>query len=771
MNSWARRSPTDYLLTAIMVLHVALGVLYSTSVPIFEKPDEPYHYFFIQHLVTERSLPVMDGPGEKLWQQEGTQPPLYYILAALLVSQVDDLDARDLYWVNPQRNIGNPGRPGNKNLIVHTANEQWPYQGAVLAIHVARWLSVAFGAMAVLVTFWLASTVFPKRPYLALGAAAVTAFIPQYLFISSSVSNDSLITLLSALALLQLVRLVNRPQPRPIAAYSSLGITLGLAALAKLSGLALLGLTGLVLAWLAWRGKSWRPLIQGGLIIGLLVIIIAGWWYLRNWQLYRDITGLAPHLTVMGGGRPSIELTWGSLRSELVGLRASFWGLFGWFGILMPGWVYIVLDLLTMLGGLGLVRWYARDRTTARRLVLIVISWCLLIGLSLVRWSLMTLGSQGRLLFPALPAITLVLALGWAELAPTRWARAWEMAPLIVAAGLLLLAALVPGWLIRPVYALPEVMDVEELPSELSPIELRFGDELLLHGCQVGQDRVLAGQSLPVTCYWEALVPIDRDYFIYNHLLGRDLDPIGKETGYPGSGRFPTSLWPVSRIVASTEWISVEQDARTPTLGRVAVGVFDPDTEIALVPSTPSGQELELVITAEVKIASSEYEIDSIPNPILYTVGDLAALVGYETGLNDSPHVTLYWEVLGTTNADYTVFIHLLDGSGNLVGQGDGPPVNGDYPTVLWEPGELIVDEHLITTETQPLPGGYWIAVGLYHPGNDTRLPVASAAGVPQAHDRAILSFDLGLDYHRPGASGYIPVGQWGCRNCPAVVN
>lgn len=746
MNSSTWRSPTNWLLFLILVVFLGLGLLYSTAVPIFEKPDEPYHYFYAQHLLEERSLPVMDTPGEKLWEQEGTQPPLYYMLAALLVSQVEDSDARELYWVNPQRNIGDPARPGNKNFIVHTELEQWPYQGAVLAIHMVRWLSLVIGAATILLTFALVRTVFPHRPYLALGAAAINAFIPQYLFISSSVSNDSLITFFAALTLIQLVRLISRPQRRQTWAYLALGVTLGLAALSKLSGLALLGLSGLVLIWLAWREKSWRPLLQGGLTVGVLVALIAGWWYMRNWQLYGDITGLAPHLAVMGGRPTPIQLTWDSLRSELVGLRASFWGLFGWFSILMPDWVYVVLDVLTILGGLGLIQWWARDRTTARWVMLWMLLWFLLVGISLVRWTLMTAASQGRLLFPALPAIALGLALGWAEWAPTRLAREREMFPLIGAAGLMLLAALLPGWRIMPAYARPELLDREDLPTGLPSLDLHFGDEILLHGCKTEQDCVLPGQRLAVTCYWEALIPMDRDYFVFNHLLGRDLDPIGKEHGYPGSGRFPTSLWPVNRVLASTEWISVDQNAQAPTLGRVAVGVFEPDTGVALAPTAPSGSSLDLVIVAEVKVASLERQVDSVPNSIHYSIGNLATLVGYRIDMGEMPRVTLYWKVVNVPADNYTVFVHLLDTSGELWGQGDSPPIQGDYPTLLWEPGELIVDEHMLTVDPQAPAGHYSIAVGLYLLEGNLRLPVWDEAGVPQAQDRVILPFALELD-------------------------
>jgi hypothetical protein len=743
MNSRNGSRSTRAILAIIVIAFLALGVVYSTAVPILEKPDEPGHYFFVQHLVEERSLPVMDGPGQELWDQEGTQPPLYYLLAAGLVSLVEDPDARDLYWENPQANIGNPGRPGNKNFVVHTEAEEWPYEGPVLAIHLARWLSLVMGAGTVVVTFLLVRTLFPQRPGLALGAAAINAFVPQFLFISSSVSNDSLITLLSALGLLQLVRLVDRPGENGWPDTVALGVTLGLAALSKLSGLALLGLAGLVLIWLAWREGSGRPLVRGGLAVGLPVALIAGWWYVRNWQLYGDFTGLAAHLAVTGGRATPMEPGWESLRSELFGLRASFWGLFGWFNILMPDWVYAVLDGLTLLGGVGMVVWWVRDRTVARWKMALPLLWFALVGVSLARWTLMTSASQGRLLFPALPTIALALALGWAEWVPRGWRRARQRAPMAGAAGLLVLAAAAPGWLIEPVYAPPRLMDPEEVPPGLSSPELSFGGKVALHGCETGADGVTPGESLAVTCYWEALVPIEEDYFIYNHLLGRNLDPIGKEHGYPGSGQFPTSLWTVGRVLAATEWISIDQKARTPTLGRVTVGVFEPETGAVLAPTTPAGVALELVVVAEVKVAVLEGRVESIPNPVNYSIGELARLAGYEVEPGDAPRVTLYWEATGGTERDYTVFVHLLDGSEAMWGQGDGPPVGGNYPTRLWEPGEWIVDEHRIAVKEGAPAGEYRIAVGLYSPEDAGRLPVWDAAGAPQAQDRVILPVRL----------------------------
>jgi ABC-type phosphate/phosphonate transport system permease subunit len=56
----------------------------------------------------------------------------------------------------------------NRNLYVHTHREDWPYSGAVLAIHIARLISVLAGIGTLIATYGLARTLFPRRPEAAL---------------------------------------------------------------------------------------------------------------------------------------------------------------------------------------------------------------------------------------------------------------------------------------------------------------------------------------------------------------------------------------------------------------------------------------------------------------------------------------------------------------------------------------------------------------------------------------------------------------------------
>ena len=132
--------------------------------------------------------------------------------------------------------------------------------------------------------------------------------------------------------------------------WLGVGVVLGLALLTKLSALALVGLAGLVIVLLAWYRRSWRLAVRLALAVGAAALAVAGWWYVRNLILYGEPTGLTAMWEVVGRRKDFGTELW----SEFRGLRYSFWGLFGWFSITMPDWVYRVLDGFSILAVVGL---------------------------------------------------------------------------------------------------------------------------------------------------------------------------------------------------------------------------------------------------------------------------------------------------------------------------------------------------------------------------------------------------------------------------------
>ena len=91
--------------------------------------------------------------------------------------------------------------------------------------------------------------------------------------------------------------------------------------------------------------------------------------------------------------------------------------------------------------------------------------------------------------------------------------------------------------------------------------------------------------------------------------------------------------------------------------------------------------------------------------------------------------MTLTWQVENPFDSDYTVFIQAWDAkTGDYAIGFDGPPVQGNYPTSLWSPGEVIVDTHPLDPSALS-PGTYDLIAGLYNPATSERLPALGPDG------------------------------------------
>jgi hypothetical protein len=87
---------------------------------------------------------------------------------------------------------------------------------------------------------------------------------------------------------------------------------------------------------------------------------------------------------------------------------------------------------------------------------------------------------------------------------------------------------------------------------------------------------------------------------------------------------------------------------------------------------------------------------ERLPRPAEADFAGLISLLAHEVleGEDGSLSLVLYWRCMERMENDYTVFVHLLDAEGNIMAQGDSPPVQGHYPTTMWAVGEMVRDEH-----------------------------------------------------------------------------
>lgn len=84
----------------------------------------------------------------------------------------------------------------------------------------------------------------------------------------------------------------------------------------------------------------------------------------------------------------------------------------------------------------------------------------------------------------------------------------------------------------------------------------------------------------------------------------------------------------------------------------------------------------------------------------------------------------LYWQTRASLNYPYSVFAHLLDAQGRLVGQQDTWPA--PYMT-CWAPGGAYLDRHVIALPPDRSAAPVRLAVGVYNAETGQRVPVRAA--------------------------------------------
>jgi 4-amino-4-deoxy-L-arabinose transferase-like glycosyltransferase len=711
------------LLLLIAALYSVLAVFYSLNTPLFEASDELWHYPMVQTIATTGQIPVQDPANTGLWRQEGSQPPLYYLLAAALTAGIDTSDLPFIRRQNPHADIGVVLPDRNVNMITHRPEyERFPWHGTVLAVYTARFFSVLLSLGTVLVTYQLGREIIPNEPAVRLGAAALVALLPMFLFISGSVNNDNLSNLLGNLLLLLIVRLVNPDRPPGIRDYILLGIVTGAGLLAKLNLGFLIPLIAAALLLVSIRQRDWRPVVLGGLISGGLTILIAGWWYLRNQQLYNDPTGLNVFLDIVG--RRAVLANPAQLWSERHSFTQAFWGFFGGMNVPLPELVYLIFNLIGGLGLLSAIGYLLHRLLTGNqpgrlqiRWLPAVLSliWPVITFVSYLRWTAETPASQGRLVFGALSAISIWITIGLIWWAPRRF----RPAVLLGSAGYFGAVAFAsPLLIIAPAYREIPPAAISNTTFALFSDRSGAGAIRLLQA-SVQTDAVQPEGFVWVDTHWAVEQPLNRDWSLFVHLVTPDGVIISQRDIYPAQGLLATSDLPAGRVWRNQVAVWVPPTAYAPMPLEVVIGWYH----------LPSGERLTLDERADTwSVGSTQLQPRAseqvVPNPLHINFGGLIELLGYElSSLSPAPgetvELTLYWRGLTQIENDYKVFANILDPRTlTKYAASDGMPDNWNAPTSGWQPGDIIVDRHRLSVDPNAPPGIFELELGLYREAN-----------------------------------------------------
>ncbi len=760
----------------LLALYLLLASLFSFVIPPFEAPDEIWHFAFVQHLVTQRALPVAEPNTRALWRQQGTQAPAYYAGAALLTALIDQSDFPELFTrANPHRAIGQPDTAINRNYLIHHRQaERFPWRQSVLALHVARLFSVFLGAVTVYAVYRTLRLFL--SPQDALLGAAFAAVLPQFAFISASVSNDNAVTAAAALVLWQLTEILvagGRPQRSSLL---KLGAALGLALLSKLSGLGLAGVCAAAIMWLAWRNRTVRPIFDAAMWTAIPAVLLAGWWYFRNWRLYGDpLAWEMWEANILLRVIPAGPL---QILSELGGLERSFWGLFGWLNLPYPAWVYLALRVVAAVVALGLlfhlVRWtragFTRriDRYVPHAFIFL---WLLVLTISWLRFMRVAPAAQGRYFFAALPALALLWALGWTGWGSRFGRRFGYRAGWSVTSALGLLTLATPFLLLRPAYSPPPMSvpdSVLNTAASLTPLSLFLAGnaEIQLQHATASYDGLqeqageqdpqvptaFPGEEVQVDLAFMTNAPLADDWSLFIHLVDGTGLTVAQLDSMPGGGLRPTSGWTPGRILHDSYTVAIPETAHAPNRASWQIGFYDHHSGERL-PRVDGGTSYTF---GEVTICPAGFAVSdcqpggkadvsqdgghSIPVPVHVQFADNVTLAGYSFSSRtpvpgEEMTVTLYWTTSGPVAESYTVFAHLLTDNFEMFGGVDLQP---SPSTEAWAAGETVATVHTFTVPPDAPPGLYQVEIGLYTRPDFRRLRVLDRIN-PAQEDRLLL--------------------------------
>jgi len=737
---------TAHPLRMVLIAYVLLALVYSVTTPIFEASDELWHYPMVKYIADHGiiALPYQQPGAETTWRQEGSQPPLYYMLSAALTFWIDTSDLPALRRINPHADIGVVLPDGNLNMTIQDPDaRRFPWHGAALAVMIARFLSIALGTITVWMTYRLAAELLPKASgphWLAITAAAFTAFNPMFLFISSSVNNDNLSNALASTLLVLIVRLLKRTDQPSIRELIGLGVLAGAGMLAKFNIGFLLPIIGLALALLAIRLRNVRFFLTGAIITGSLTILIAGWWYIRNMQLYGDPTGLNVFIQIVGPR--AIPANWAQLWAERHTFLMSYWGFFGGVNLPLPELPYSIFNLFGLLAVIGLgveaARWLISKKRFDRDSVAlllgrgVIILWIVVLFISLLRWTSETWASQGRLMFSAIAPISLGLAVGlWAlgNLVPGVRGR---LAGVVIV--YFLAMALFSAWTIRRAYALEDTGS----DSAAQPVSGIFSDPANPSATLEVSAPTSFQPAAPQVGEYVQFCPqlrigadlaFSRDWSVFIHFENSAGVIVAQRDVYLRGGLLATGLAP-KLMAPQSRWtncfaVHMPDYAYAPQRLDVYLGFYDIKTGQRMAVTLPGGR---LSTDQRVRLGTVSLQArpstvaTALPNPVRVNLGDQAELVGYDMTPNtlltqpgQQVTVTLYWRALRPTAVDYRVFVQIVEPyTTHVFGQSDAMPAEWTRPTSTWKTDEIIADKHTFTIPADAKLDTWQLVVGMY---------------------------------------------------------
>jgi len=285
----------------------------------------------------------------------------------------------------------------------------------------------------------------------------------------------------------------------------------------------------------------------------------------------------------------------------------------------------------------------------------------------------------------------------------------------------------------RPWYTLLRVEpEFRELPEQTDGA-IVFGDSLEVRPLAPVPSSGRASEVIDIPLRIRPLRPLDRAYSIFIHLYGNPTVYEGGPLWSQGDSQIcistPSQYWKRGEAIVQEFRLPIP-----PSLpdGRytIAMGVYETQGGARLPVTAPSPQKWDYFPLQDIVITHDRrFNLPEVQHPLDAILGGFAWLRGFRlddttVSAHEQFQLTLYWQSVADQPpvADYTVFTHLVDASGRVIAQHDGPPSLGLWPTSSWARSQVIVDNHTLVFLDHTYRGDAFLEVGLYELQSGKRL-------------------------------------------------
>ena len=380
----------------LFVLYVLFAGLHASWIPTGQTgyqnaPDEAAHVNYVRALVSGH-LPTQADAGRDPTAKsyEWHQPPMYYAWTALFSG------------------LGPRGM---------------------------RTTSILLGLISLLLIYGTSRLLFPDDPVLTAVATGIAALLPTHIAITSTVNNDVLLECCFSAVLFLLAQCLLRGLTLWRAGW--IGLVLGAALLTKATAVLLIPVIVLGLIFLKRSGEPTANVLRGAALICMWALLLSGWWFVRNQQLYGELLPLKAFDRAFAGtalAAPRIARlgALGYAEGASILTFMSFWAVFGNHDsanngaqLFLPEQIYLLPLLIVLVAVAGMTRLHFVRKNvfteTQLRAIWLLMTTLGFVALSFGAFLAKYMQTQGRYLYPALLPICLLLALGWLSVFPPKY--------------------------------------------------------------------------------------------------------------------------------------------------------------------------------------------------------------------------------------------------------------------------------------------------------------------------------------------------------------